>query len=114
MGSLTFLARVSEAIDHDGILVPGQSFDGVENWDSLGILSIVDLLEEMGVEVDIDALSTVDTTDALIALAGSAINGWRRLNAAACLDCWGIKRHRRVGCKSYAGYAPDNGASATD
>lgn len=74
MNTEAFLARVAEAIDHDGILLAGQSFDGVETWDSLGILSVVDLLEELGVEADIDALSAVDTTDALIALAAGVIN----------------------------------------
>lgn len=73
MDSATFLAKVAEVLDHDGVLERGQSLESVEVWDSLGILSVVDLLEELGAEVDIDALSNLETTDELIALAGSAV-----------------------------------------
>lgn len=75
MDSATFLAKVAEVLDYDGVLELGQSLDTVETWDSLGILSMVDLLEELGAEVDIDALSNIASTDELIALAGSAVRG---------------------------------------
>jgi acyl carrier protein len=74
MDSGTFLAKVAEVLDHDGKLTKGQALDSVEVWDSLGILSVVDLLEELGADVDIDALSNIQTTDDLIVLAGSAVN----------------------------------------
>lgn len=75
MDSATFLAKVAEVLDYDGVLELGQSLDTVETWDSLGILSMVDLLEELGAEVDIDALSNIASTDELIALAGTAVRG---------------------------------------
>lgn len=74
MNSSEFLAKVAEVLDHDGELSKGQDLADIEVWDSLGILSVLDLLEEMGVELDIDALSDLQTTDELIALAGSKIN----------------------------------------
>jgi hypothetical protein len=70
----TFLAKVAEVLDHDGELLRGQSLEDIEVWDSLGILSVVDLLEELGADVDIDALSKIATTDDLIALAGEAVS----------------------------------------
>ena len=74
MDSAAFLARVAEALDYDGVIETGQNLTALETWDSLGILSIVDLLEEIGVEVDIDAISNLETTDDLIALAGAAVH----------------------------------------
>jgi acyl carrier protein len=75
MDSITFLAKVAEVLDYEGALEAGQALEDVEVWDSLGILSVVDLLEELGAEVNIDALADVVTTDDLIKLAGSAIDG---------------------------------------
>jgi acyl carrier protein len=74
MDRMSFLAKVAEVLDHDGVLENGQQLADIEVWDSLGILSVVDFLDEIGVEVDIDALTNIETTDELIALAGSAVH----------------------------------------
>jgi acyl carrier protein len=74
MNSADFLAKVAEALEYEGTLSMGQSLDDVDVWDSLGILSVVDLLEEIGAEVDIDQLSNLTTVDELIAIAGSAVS----------------------------------------
>lgn len=74
MDSKTFLEKVAEALDYEEPITKGQSLDEIEMWDSLGILSIVDLLEELGTEIDIDALGEIETTDELIALAGAAVS----------------------------------------
>jgi acyl carrier protein len=73
MNNVAFFARVAEALDYEGVIERGQELAALEMWDSLGILSIIDLLEEIGIEVDIDALSKLETTDELIALAGLAV-----------------------------------------
>jgi hypothetical protein len=74
MDSTTFLAKVAEVLDYDGEIVRGQNIEEIDMWDSLGILSVVELLEELGAEVDIDTINNLKTTDELIALAGGAIN----------------------------------------
>lgn len=74
MNSTEFLQRVAEALDHDGELALGQALEEIDTWDSLGMLSIVGLLEELGVEVDTDAVGALKTTDELIAMAGSAVH----------------------------------------
>lgn len=74
MNSADFLAKVAEVLEYEGTLSMGQSLDDVDVWDSLGILSVVDLLEEIGAEVDIDQLSNLTTVDELIAIAGSAVS----------------------------------------
>lgn len=74
MDSAAFLKRVAEALDHAGELTRGQAFEDIETWDSLGMLSIMALLEELGAEVDTDAIAALRTTDELIAMAGPAVH----------------------------------------
>jgi acyl carrier protein len=74
MNSAEFLVKVADVLEYDGILSKGQSLEDIDVWDSLGILSVVDLLEEIGAEVDIEQLSNLVTTDDLIAIAGSAVS----------------------------------------
>jgi len=74
MDSAAFLIKVAEALDYDGEIVRGQKLEDIDMWDSLGILSIVELLEELGAEVDIDTINGLETVDELIALAGKAVS----------------------------------------
>jgi acyl carrier protein len=73
MNSTEFLAKVAEVLEYDGDITRGQELADIDMWDSLGILSIVELLEELGAEVDIETINNLATTDELIALAGAAI-----------------------------------------
>lgn len=74
MDSTTFLAKVAEVLEYDGEITRGQDLADIDMWDSLGILSIIELLEDLGVEVDIDTINSLKTTDELIALAGPTVN----------------------------------------
>lgn len=74
MDSATFLAKVAEVLEYDGEISRGQNLEDIDMWDSLGILSIVELLEDLGAEVDIDTINNLKTTDELIALTGGAVN----------------------------------------
>ena len=74
MKSEDFLAKIAEVLEYEGTLSKGQSLNDIDVWDSLGILCVVDLLEEIGAEVDIDQLSNLSTIDDLIAIAGSAVS----------------------------------------
>lgn len=74
MDSATFLAKVAEVLEYEGEITRGQNLEDIDMWDSLGILSIVELLEDLGAEVDIDTINNLKTTDELIALTGGAVN----------------------------------------
>lgn len=69
-----FLQAVGDVIETEQPLELGRDLTDYPNWDSLGILSLIDLFEEMGVTVELEALSALKTTDDLVALAGPAIN----------------------------------------
>jgi hypothetical protein len=74
MNGTEFLQRVADVIDYGGTLAVGQELADLETWDSLGILSVVELLAELGVEADIKALSAAKTTDDLLAIASAVID----------------------------------------
>ncbi|HEY4252818.1 MAG TPA: hypothetical protein VGM87_16525 [Roseomonas sp.] len=74
MDSAAFLKRVAEALDHGGALTRDQAFETIETWDSLGMLSIMALLEELGVDVDPEAVGALRSMEELIAMAGPAVH----------------------------------------
>jgi acyl carrier protein len=69
-----FLGQLTDAIEADAPLRTGQSLAETAVWDSLAVLSVVDLFEQIGVEADLDSIGNAATTDDLIALAASAVS----------------------------------------
>ncbi|HEY0111908.1 MAG TPA: hypothetical protein VGB59_02020 [Allosphingosinicella sp.] len=70
-----FLKQLTEVLEADEPLQPGQRLAEVETWDSLGILSAVELYDELGVKVDLASVGDAQTTDDLVGLAGAAVTG---------------------------------------
>jgi len=68
-----FLSQLTDAIEAEEPLRAGQALDEAAVWDSLAVLSVVDLFEQIGAEADLDSIGKAETTDDLIALAGSAV-----------------------------------------
>jgi hypothetical protein len=69
-----FLQQLTDAIEADEALRPGQPLSEAAVWDSLAVLSVVDLFENIGVDADLDSIGKAETTDDLIALAGPAVS----------------------------------------
>lgn len=69
-----FLGQLTDALEADERLTLGQDLAELEMWDSLGILGVVDLYEQIGVEVDLDRINEAKTTDDLVDLAGPAVS----------------------------------------
>lgn len=70
-----FLSELSEALERDAPLARGEDLAESGEWDSLAVLSVVDLFEQIGAEADLDAIGEARTTDDLVALAGAALEG---------------------------------------
>ncbi len=68
-----FLSKVAAALDHPDELCLGQALEEIDGWDSLGILSLLDLMEQEGVVVNLDQLREAKTTDDLVKMASSVI-----------------------------------------
>ena len=70
-----FLEQLTDVLEADEPLRPGQPLADVETWDSLGILSAVELYDQLGVKIDLASVGEAKTTDDLVALAGPAVTG---------------------------------------
>jgi acyl carrier protein len=68
-----FLSKVAAALDHPDELRLGQALEEIDGWDSLGILSLLDLMEQEGVVVNLDQLREAKTTDDLVTMASSVL-----------------------------------------
>jgi hypothetical protein len=68
-----FLARLTDSIEAEAPLRPGQALDETAVWDSLAVLAVVELFQEMGVVADLDSIGKAATTDDLIALTDGAV-----------------------------------------
>jgi acyl carrier protein len=69
-----FLQQLTDVLEADEPLQPGQQLADVETWDSLGVLSAVELYDQLGVKIDLAEVGDAETTDDLVALAGAAIS----------------------------------------
>ncbi|HYJ31065.1 MAG TPA: hypothetical protein VEW25_12080 [Allosphingosinicella sp.] len=70
-----FLSELTEALERDEPLALGQDLAESGEWDSLAVLSVVDLFEQISAEADLGAIGEATTTDDLVALAGGALEG---------------------------------------
>jgi hypothetical protein len=69
METVPFLERVGEILDVSTPLVPGGA---LPEYDSLMALSLLELFDEIGKQVDAEDLGRVKTVDELLALASMA------------------------------------------
>ncbi len=64
------LKLVAETIEYEGELELDQKIEDIEEWDSLGVLSIVSMLDTMKIKVDLEELSEISTVEDFVKLAG--------------------------------------------
>jgi len=64
-----FLEVISEALDCEEELTIDQKVEDIEEWDSLGILSLVSMFDEMGIPVELDKFENIETIKQLADLA---------------------------------------------
>lgn len=74
MNKLEFLARLAEALDHDGVIESNQKVESIPEWDSLGILSVIELLADLDIKVKPEALKEIKSIPELIEIARAAID----------------------------------------
>ena len=61
MNITELLNDVAEAIEYEGVFSAEQRIEEIEEWDSLGRMSILSLLDTKGFEVDSDAFMDAET-----------------------------------------------------
>ncbi len=65
-----FLELLEETLDHEGTIDINDNVSDIERWDSLGILSIVSMLDGLGVSVELEKFETIDTIKEFVDLVG--------------------------------------------
>lgn len=70
-----FLSELTEVLEADAPLAAGQTLAEVVAWDSLAVLSTLELFEGLGVDADLASIGEAETVDELIALARPGLTG---------------------------------------
>ncbi len=70
-----FLEGVAEALDTEAELKPETALDTIDEYDSIGVLSLMSYLDELGIKVSPADFEKLTTVADLIALAGNRIDG---------------------------------------
>ena len=74
MNQKFFLERIAEVLDYDGILVLGQDLDSIDEWDSLGILSVMGFLHELKLKIDTEKMLELKKISDLVGLASAILD----------------------------------------
>lgn len=70
-----FFARIQETLEVDAPINRSTNFEELEEFDSLGILNLMTLFDEVGVEADQDSFAEVKTGADLLRIAGDKVDG---------------------------------------
>ena len=52
MNKTEFLLKLADVLDYDGEIQSNQDTSSIEEWDSLGVLSVIELLNDIGIKID--------------------------------------------------------------
>jgi acyl carrier protein len=65
-----FLKLVAEALDCEDVIVLSDEVVDIEGWDSLGVLSIVNMLDNLGMPVELEKFEDIVTVQDFVTLVG--------------------------------------------
>lgn len=74
MDKHTFLSKLAEILDYDGVITENQEVATIDVWDSLGILSVLEFMSEIGVKIETDDLYTISNISQILELANHKID----------------------------------------
>jgi len=64
------LIVVAEAIEYEDELSLDQNIEDIEEWDSLGVLSIVSMMDDLNISVNLEDLEEIKTVEDFVKLTG--------------------------------------------
>jgi len=74
VNQIEFLIRLADAIDYDGVIEANQDVGSIVEWDSLGVLSVIELFSDLGVKVNPSTLQKVENISQLLEIAEHVIH----------------------------------------
>ena len=64
------LTIVAETIEYEGQLGLEDKIEDIEEWDSLGVLSIVSMLDDLSISMSLEDLEEIQTIEEFVKLTG--------------------------------------------
>ena len=64
------LIIVAEALEYEDELCLDQNIEDIEEWDSLGVLSIVSMMDDLKISVNLEDLEEIKTVEDFVQLTG--------------------------------------------
>ena len=64
------LTLVAEAIEYEDELHLDQNIEDIEEWDSLGVLSIVSIMDDLSISINLEDLEKIKTVEEFVHLTG--------------------------------------------
>ena len=64
------LILVAESIEYSDPITPSDLLEDIDGWDSLGILSVIAMLDDLNIKVDLQELQRIRSVDEFIKLCG--------------------------------------------
>lgn len=64
------LSIVAEAIEYEDELHLDQNIEDIEEWDSLGVLSIVSTMDDLSISINLEDLERIKTVEEFVNLTG--------------------------------------------
>ncbi|MDA7851524.1 phosphopantetheine-binding protein [Gammaproteobacteria bacterium] len=64
------LIVVAEALEYEDELYLDQNIEDIEEWDSLGVLSIVSMLDDLSISINLEDLEEIKTVEDFVKLTG--------------------------------------------
>lgn len=70
MNAKELLTIIAEAIEYEGELHLNQNIEDIEEWDSLGVLSIVSTMDDLSISINLEDLEEIKTVEEFVRLTG--------------------------------------------
>ena len=64
------LTIVAETIEYENELHLDQNIEDIEEWDSLGVLSIVSMMDDLSISINLEDLEQIKTVEDFVKLTG--------------------------------------------
>jgi acyl carrier protein len=64
------LIVVAEALEYEDELSLDQNIEDIEEWDSLGVLSIVSMMDDLSITINLEDLEQIKTVEDFVRLTG--------------------------------------------
>ena len=74
MNRIEYLGKLAEVLDYDGQIASNQEIESIPEWDSLGVLSVIELLADLGVKVHPEVLQKMQNISEILEVVGSKIH----------------------------------------